>query len=585
MAGVSSTDVSNLDLFGDSLANQGAHYPMVVLTMKKLLQEESQFQDFTIQVGADKVYAHTAVLAVRCQDIVPMPNEGDKKKKQKKPKEYKVKGITDSKIMRRVLEFLYTGMVEFPKLATLDILSLNAAARHFRLNRLGYLCERWLREHLCMDNVFHLLKGAVDQHEMTVKAFCLQYALDNYTQFIANKDGIHILGIDLFQEVVKAFTDRPPPPEEVSPDQAPPDTLIEDFKKMYDLMPYADVIFNVGGMQIKCHKAVLAAHSPDFVPLVSNAPPTGVDFNSLSPEAFKNMLKFLYYGDDNIEPHPATELVGFSKQFKLHSLLRICEDKCRTSVSVDTVLDILQTTYIPEMEEKKDLVRELHKKTFPFILANLTDIDLTPIRKMTPNIAIDILMEIQKSWGEDLPPIPADEPAAPSNAVSPRGGGGFLGSQRGGDRPAPPPPARGGGDDNDMPPPPPPRGDSSAKVPAPPRTLPPPTVPSRGGDQETPPPPPPRDGGAKPPPSIGGGGPTPPPRIGDPPPPIVGRSESSDDTGDTTPKKKKGDDKKKGDAKKPSREESKKLKDEKKRIEKEKKQREKLEKKKGGKKT
>lgn len=578
MAAVSSTDVSSLDLFGDDIQSKGAHYPMIVLTNKKLLLDD-QHMDFAVQVGAEKVGSHAAILAVRCEDIVPMPSEGDKKKKPKKPKEYKVKGITDAKIMRRVLEYLYTGMVEFPKLATLDVLSLNAAARHFKLNRLGYLCERWLREHLCMENVFHLLKGAVDQHETHVKAFCLQYALDNYTQFIANNDGIRILGIDLFQEVVKAFTDRPPPPEEIPPERAPPDTLLQDFKKMYDLMPYADVTFNVSGVQIKCHKAILCAHSADFVPLVNNAPPTGVDFNSLSPEAFKNMLKFIYYGDDEIDPHPATELVGFSKQFKLHSLLRICEDKCRTSVSCETVLDILQTTYIPEMEEKKELVKELHKKTFPFILANLTDIDLTPIRKMTPNIAIDILMQIQASWGEEIPPVAADPIVSPRGAAG-GGGGAFLGNQRGG---APPPPARNPSSTNTAPAPA--GGDDEMPPPPPPRSLPPPTVPVRapapapaGGD-EMPPPPPPRDATA-PPPSIGGG-PTPPPRLGDPPPPIVGKAGDDEEDGETTPKKKKGDPKKPAAGAKVSKEDQKKLKEEKKRIEKEKKQREKYEKKKG----
>ena len=555
-----SAGASTTDIFGDDVSKYGKHYPMVVLSNKKLLQQD-QFEDFTIVVGAEKAGAHASILSCRCEDLVPMPKEDDKKKKVKKPKEAKVKGVTSVHIMRKVLEYLYTGMVEFQKLAVTEILNLNGAARHFKLNRLGYMCERWLREHLSMENVFVLLKAAVAQHESHVKAFCMDFAFDNYKEFVFNSDGVRVIGLELFQEVVKAYTDRPPPCKAVPPEEAPQDTLIEDFKKLYTLMPYYDVTFNVSGVQIRCHKAILAAHSDQFLPLISNAPPSGVDFNSLSPEAFKCMLKFLYYGDDNIDPHPATELVAFSKQFKLHSLLRICEDKCRTSVSVDTVLDILQTTYIPEMEEKKDLVKELHKKTFPFILANLTEIDLTPIRKMTPDIAIDILMEIQKCWGEDPPPVPSDpSPSAPAPAPSARA--------------APPPPPTGG---DDAPPAP------------PPRSLPPPTVPTpAGGGDEMPPPPPPRDASApsmKPPPSIGQGAPMPPPRLGDPPAPVAS-SESSSDLGDTTPKKKKaGEDKKKAGGEKKKKEDEKRLKEERKRIAKEKKEREKLEKKKGSKKT
>jgi hypothetical protein len=598
---MAAASADGIDFLGDDISAKGRHYPMVVLTNKKLLADD-QFSDVLIYVGSDKVPAHSAILACRCEELVPMPNESDKKKKPVKPKrDVKVKGIPNEQIMRRVLEFLYTGRVEFPKLPTLEILQLNAAARHFKLNRLGYLCERWLREHMCMDNVFHLLKGSVDAGESRVKAFCLQYALDHYTEFIANKDGIHILGIDLFQEVVKAFTDRPPAPEEIPADKAPADTLIEDFQKLYERMPYSDVVFNVQGTQIKCHKAILAAHSDAFTPLVLNAPATGVDFSALSALAFTSMLKFLYYGDDNIDPHPATELVGFSKQFKLNSLLGICEDKCRTSVSSETVLDILATTYIPEMEEKPELVAELKKKTFPFILANLTEIDLTPIRKLHPNIAIDILTEIQKSWdclptdggsgggGGDYSASSTSTSTSTSTTSTAGAGGSFaLGSQRAA---APPPPAR----DEERPPPPPPRSVPPPSIGAP--SFPPPVATTDAGDAR-PPPPPPRDGSAPPPtlqappPSLGAGGPPPPPLRGDPPPPIGMPSTApppppiGEETPPETPKGKgekvgkkasTGAVKKDGDKKK--KEDEKKKKEEEKRIAKEKKEREKMEKK------
>ena len=66
--------------------------------------------------------------------------------------------IISGAIMQHVLEFLYQGMVDFPKLQMLDVLELNRAARHFKLDRLVYLCERWLSEHMTMDNVFPLIK-------------------------------------------------------------------------------------------------------------------------------------------------------------------------------------------------------------------------------------------------------------------------------------------------------------------------------------------------------------------------------------------------------------------------------------------
>ena len=68
-----------------------------------------------------------------------------------------------------------------------------------------------------------------------MKAFCLQYALNSYNEFISNKDGVRLLGIDLFQEVVSAsaaegtahfLEDKP----------APPNTIVEDFKAIYNEM-------------------------------------------------------------------------------------------------------------------------------------------------------------------------------------------------------------------------------------------------------------------------------------------------------------------------------------------------------------
>lgn len=384
---------NELDPFNDGIESKGKYYAMVVLTNKKLLLDVS-FSDLTIKVGGDTVYAHAPIVASRCEEILALPT--DEKSRKKKKHEVKVKNVASGAIMSRVLEFLYTGMVDFPKLLDKDILHLNAAARHFKLARLSYLCERWLREHMTIESVFHLLKEATDQNETRVKGFCMQFALQHYNDFISNKDGIYILGIELFQEVVAAFQTNPPAPEEIPPDKAPQDTLLEDFKRMYNLMPFSDITFTIEGEQIKCHKAILAAHSDAFVTYLFKE--GGAQQEKITATAFKSMLKFLYYGDDNIDPLYACELVEFSRRYKLHSLLRICEDKIRTNVTMDTVLEIINVASMPAEPGKEDLTAELKNKAYPFLLEHLTEIDLTPLRMYNPLICIEILQRLQDAW-------------------------------------------------------------------------------------------------------------------------------------------------------------------------------------------
>src|SRR3990167_5000422 len=381
--------------FGENVEAKGKYYAMVVLTNKKLLSDDT-FTDLVIKVGSDTVTAHAPIVCCRCEEIITFGADDryEKAKKQKKKLEIKIKdgAIASGAIMSKVLEYIYTGVVDFPKLTDKDILFLVKASRFFKLNRLSYLCERWLNEHMTIESVFHLLRAATDSGEDRIKGFCLQFALQNYNSFISNKDGIYILGIELFQEVVAAFQTNPAPPEELRLSDNP-DTLIHDFKNLFDNMYFAVDSIVLGGETIKFHKSILAAHSDSLVTALMK----DESAIRISPQAFKSMLRFSYYGEDDIEPLPACELVDFCRRYKLSSLLRICEDKIRTSIAVNTVLPILSVAYLPS-EGKQDLVEELKNKSIPFILQNLPKIDLSLIKTFNPLMTIDLLLELQGAW-------------------------------------------------------------------------------------------------------------------------------------------------------------------------------------------
>ena len=590
------------DPFGENVEAKGKYYAMVVLTNKKLLSDDT-FTDLVIKVGSDTVTAHAPIVCCRCEEIITFGADDryEKAKKQKKKLEIKIKdgAIASGAIMSKVLEYIYTGVVDFPKLTDKDILFLVKASRFFKLNRLSYLCERWLNEHMTIESVFHLLRAATDSGEDRIKGFCLQFALQNYNSFISNKDGIYILGIELFQEVVAAFQTNPAPPTAIA---EPPDTLLDDFKRLYNDMPYSDFILPLPNENIKCHKAILAAHSDVFVATLFRE----TDGFRITPEAFKSVLKFLYYGEDSVEALPACELVPFCRKFKLPALLRIAEDKIRNSVNANTVIPILSISYLGD--GRPDLTDELRNKCIPFILQNLDKIDLRTIQTCNPLMIVDLLLDLQSACKRKDYGLPSSFKAggAPvqsrSHHVAAAGGG----APAGGNAPVAPPREFA----------PPSREDSSSSIRgAPGRPVPPP----RGGVTKEP------SGGFPPPPSnMGVAPPPPPPRSGSnvpsfPPPPVGGGNsgpptpvretsqnslqESSEESaggskGKLTRKKSEkslgGDLTKKGagtagkkdkkEEKRLKEEEEKRKKDEAKRIAKEKKERQKMEKKfKGGK--
>ena len=232
------------------------------------------------------------------------------------------------------------------------------------------------------------------------------------------------------------------------------------------------ILLKVGGEAIRCHKAILAAHSDAFVNLFNQGGSGGIGtvaichvnqytdqgqcqncvasllrhsspcfglsttvMTTLSHFQHANWLVFLtrwVVPNCIVLSSQFAKLVSLylfipSLQYKLHSLLRICEDKIRNNVGIDTVLEIIATAYLPAMAGKDDLVSELKNKCFPFLLDHLCDVDLGPLRTMHPNIAIDIVMRIQEAWRTMGGPEGVATGAAPSSSSS---GGISLGGQR-----------------------------------------------------------------------------------------------------------------------------------------------------------
>ena len=365
---------------------------------KKVLVDNS-FADLFIKVGKETLNAHRAIVAVRAEEICPMPDFSKKKIKDKTT--VSIKAISNPTIMMKVLEFLYTGEVEFPIMAPEAIMELNKAAKHFNLKRLSFLCDDYFQQNLSMSNIFNVLTIAHKLNEPTVKSFCKFFAIEHFNEIVTDTAGLHVLGIDLFQEVVTAYLTYQATKSlsRVQLGDPPESTVVSDFQRLFKMMPYADFKFLIEGEEIMCHKAIIGGVSEKFKTLCKDAPPHGLSLNGISSAAFKSMLKYVYYGCDDIEPLPACELVAFARQYDLFDLLTLCENKIRNSIEKTTVLGILEVAYQPEMAQKQDLVEELKSKTFPFVAENFNTIDLSPLRtRMNAKsvmIAADLLVYLQ----------------------------------------------------------------------------------------------------------------------------------------------------------------------------------------------
>jgi hypothetical protein len=116
------------------------------------------FADVQISVEKQVIYAHSQILQVRCPSIL---NPKDPKKKPKKKKNtllVDLEGISNQ-ILLEALYFVYTGSIDLSSLNETQVLNLLAGANLLGLERLSWLCTKWIREKTNTDNMFRIIKG------------------------------------------------------------------------------------------------------------------------------------------------------------------------------------------------------------------------------------------------------------------------------------------------------------------------------------------------------------------------------------------------------------------------------------------
>jgi BTB/POZ domain len=157
--------------------------------------------------------------------------------------------------------------------------------------------------------------------------------------------------------------------------------------------------------QIRFHKAILSAHCKGFADLLhsnadnssssssSSSVTLGEDLTqllgvgSISADAFRAMLKFVYYGDTStLTPRLACEVAPLANRLLMHDLAKLCHQGM-DHVDSTNVLTVLQMSH--ESPDKD--MQALKQKALEYVYEHVLDIDLAPLAELDATLAVDVL--------------------------------------------------------------------------------------------------------------------------------------------------------------------------------------------------
>jgi len=191
----------------------------------------------------------------------------------------------------------------------------------------------------------------------------------------------------------------------------PPGRIKDDFKELYNSMLYSDASVKLDGENIQFHKAILAAASKHIYENFSKAKLTAGQsddvsetleiskeqrfHDKLSADAFRSLLKFVYYGDTDIDALPACFLIPFVRYYGLNELQELCEKVIQQSVTNSkVVLKIMAVTYLAIMAAREDMRDRLRKDCLSHCMSHLKDINLSEIKQMDKDYALDLALDL-----------------------------------------------------------------------------------------------------------------------------------------------------------------------------------------------
>ncbi|GFO00379.1 speckle-type poz protein [Plakobranchus ocellatus] len=142
-----------------------------------------------------------------------------------------------------------------------------------------------------------------------------------------------------------------------TPVKVPECRLSEDLGQLFDRSSFSDVTLCVGGREFLAHKAILAARSPVFNAMfehqMTESKQNRVDIQDVDHEVMREMLRFTYTGKAPNLDKMSDDLLAAADKYALERLKVMCEEALCSSLTIESVCDILVLADLHSAEQLK----------------------------------------------------------------------------------------------------------------------------------------------------------------------------------------------------------------------------------------
>jgi len=352
----------------------------------------TKYADIQFSVNGQTVKAISIILDIRCPTLLTKGIASKKRKErityQLTPNEYMTKDV-----LTALLHFLYSGILP-PAVPNGDLIRLLKISKVYQLRPLQDHINKLLWAAFTKSNIFELKKVAETVRSQAARNLVNLFIILKYNSLVRDK----ITGIEAIPEPsradikaanhklnsIKQYKKKIDPSwendwEAILIKMDKHDFLIVDDEKMH---------------QGACHKAILAAHSPEMAMLVETCKKSGEYFSSLTALSIEALLRWLYFGAPLTDHNFAAEILTFAVEFKIDKLLQACEELLLPCITAETVFIILQIVI-----STKATKSQLKDACLDFIVVHLPSLDFTQLKEMPPFVAQEVVRAVQRSIG------------------------------------------------------------------------------------------------------------------------------------------------------------------------------------------
>jgi len=280
-----------------------------------------------------------------------------------------------------ILYFLYSGTLPWNNIALAQCSHILYCAKLYGINLLVQLLEHRIQTNLDGSSVHPILRLAVDFKDTRLKQICMDWIASHNNEFVTSKEGIQVLGLELFQQTVLYFANEGKNHQPLKVATLEGDTIVEDFARLYDtIKASADVMVSIRGEYVKFHKCIWANQSAKMAQLLNLGIPgkDGIDainnwgyrtfWGALDVATFQSLLKFCYYGEKNIMPLEAAPLIRFAVDYEVPILRQVCRRSLGRALNagkldLELVAGILvESHHLQDTQTEKRAIKDLKKR-------------------------------------------------------------------------------------------------------------------------------------------------------------------------------------------------------------------------------